>query len=141
MAQKSVLMFVHFLVMIWLWVKAWEYDGTIGTCLKALVTGVNLRYVAWEKDDIRWRYGNSILVTHWDTYLSLYQNHGIGLSMHDMINDICPRISYGIRKYKNNINKAKHWPFLASTTIYYRKSIKTCFDTIRQLLMRYHIFY
>ena len=70
-AQKSVSMFMHFHVIVWLWVKVLEYHNTRGTCFKALHQGLNLRYAAWEIEVIKRRYDNSILVTYWDTYLSI----------------------------------------------------------------------
>ena len=62
--------------------------------MKALHQGYNLRYAAWETDAIWKRYGDSIIVTHADSYLSLYVNHRIRLSMYDMIDHMCLRISY-----------------------------------------------
>ena len=54
--------------------------------MKALFQGFNLRYAVW--DAFGKRYGDSIIVTYVDSYLSLYINHRIRLSMHDMIDNM-----------------------------------------------------
>jgi hypothetical protein len=63
-------MFVHFCVIALWQVRAWEYDDTLETYFVALPFGLNPSYGTWEIVEIWWRYDNSTIVTHWDTFLT-----------------------------------------------------------------------
>src|SRR6267154_5773746 len=80
-AQKSVPMFVHFCVIALWQVRAWEYYDTLETYFVALPCGLNLSYCTWEIVEIWWRYDNSTIVTHWDTFLSSYLNNPISTTL------------------------------------------------------------
>jgi hypothetical protein len=59
----------------------------IETYLNALYPGLSLRYRMWESNLIWARYGNSNLMTHSDTFLTLYENHKIRLFIHNILNE------------------------------------------------------